>query len=73
VLLFELRAIAARDDSSDSELDPIFVFFSFLFRSSSDSLLIARTTANSSSGESSRKDQHQESARGVRHKTLINI
>jgi hypothetical protein len=58
VFLFELRAIAARDDSPDSELDPIFVFFSFLFRSSRDGLLIARTTANSSSGESSRKNQH---------------
>jgi hypothetical protein len=72
VLLFELRAIAARDDSSDTELDPIFVFFSFLFRSSRDGFLIARTTANSSSGKSSRKDQHQESARGVRHNIPIN-
>jgi hypothetical protein len=73
VFLFELRAIAARDDSTDSELDPIFVFFGFLFRGSSDGLLIACTTANSSSGKSSRKNQHQESARGVRHNIQINI
>jgi hypothetical protein len=33
VLLLELRAIAARDDSADSEFDPIFVFFGLLFRS----------------------------------------
>jgi hypothetical protein len=68
-----LRAIAARDDSSDSELDPIFVFWSFLFRGSSDGLLIARATANSSSGQTSRTNQHQESARNVRHNFLINI
>src|SRR5256885_400644 len=31
VFLFELRTIAASDDSADSELDPIFVFLGLLF------------------------------------------
>jgi hypothetical protein len=73
MFLFELRAIAARDDSADSELDPILVFFGLLFRRSGDGLLIARATANSSSGKSSRKNQHQESASGVFHNIQINI
>jgi hypothetical protein len=50
MFLFELRAIAACDDSPDSELDPIFVFFRLLLRRSSNGFLIARTTANSSGG-----------------------
>jgi len=73
VFLFELRAIATRDNASDSELDPILVFWSFLFRGSSDCLLIARTTANSSSDKTSRTNQHQKFARGVRHSIAINI
>ena len=69
MFLLELRAIAARNDPSDTKLDPIFVFWSFLFGSGSDRFLIAATTANSRSGTSYRKDQHQEFARGVRHNT----
>jgi hypothetical protein len=67
VFLLELRAIAAGDDSTDSELDPIFVLFGLLVCRRSDGLLIARTAANSSGGKSSRKNQHQESARGGSH------
>ena len=73
MFLFKLCAIAAGDDSTDGELDPILVFFGLLFRSRSDGLLIARATANSSSGKSSRKNQHQESARGGIHNIQINI
>jgi hypothetical protein len=73
VFLFELRAIAARDDSADSELNPIFVFFRLFFRGRGDGLLIARATANSSGGKSSRKNQHQESARCDFHNIRINI
>ena len=74
VFLFELRAIAARDDSAHRELDPIFVFFGFLFSGGrSDRFVIARTGANPSDGKRSRKNQQQESARGVRHKIRINI
>src|SRR5262245_705791 len=73
VFLFELRAIALRDDSPDSELDPILVFFGLLFRCRSDRLLVTRATANSSGGKSSRKNQHQESASGVCHTIQINI
>jgi hypothetical protein len=73
VFLFKLCTIAAGDDSADGELDPIFVFFGLLFRGCSDGLLIARTAANSSRGKSSRKYQHQESARCVFHNIHINI
>src|SRR4030095_15754289 len=73
MFLFELRAITARDDSTHSELYPVFVFFRFLFRRSSDRLLIARATVNPCSGKGSRKNQHQESARGVHHSIQINI
>jgi hypothetical protein len=73
VFLFELRTIAARDDSADSELDPILVFFGLLFSGgSSDRLVIARTGANPGGGKCSRKNQHQDSARGVRHNIQIN-
>jgi hypothetical protein len=50
VFLFELRAIAARDDSTNSELDPVFVFFGLLFRGRSDGFLIARPTPSASCG-----------------------
>src|SRR5262249_36526941 len=73
VLFLVLRPITVGDNSAHSELDPILVSFGLLFRGRSDVLLIARTTANSSSGKSPRKDQHQESARGVRHNIQINI
>ena len=56
-----------------AELDPVFVFFGLLFRGRSDGLLIARTTASPSGGKSSRKNQHQESARGGFHNIQINI
>ena len=52
---------------------PIFVFFGFLFRGRSDCLLIACATVNSSGGKRSRKNQHQESARGGFHNIQINI
>jgi hypothetical protein len=48
VFLFELRAIAIRDDSADTEFNPIFVFFGFLFRGSSNRFLVTRTAANPS-------------------------
>ena len=52
VFLLELRAIAAGDDSADSELDPILVFFGLLFRcGGSYRFAIARTGANSSGGK----------------------
>jgi hypothetical protein len=72
VFLFELCAIAARDDSAHSELDPIFVFFGLLFRSRGNGLFIARPSANSSSGKSSRKNHYQEFARGFRHNIQVN-
>jgi hypothetical protein len=57
VFLFKLRAIAARDDSADSELDPILVLVGLLFRCSSDGLLIALTTANGNGGKRPCKNQ----------------
>jgi hypothetical protein len=50
VFLLELRAIAAGDDSPNSQFDPVFVFFGLLFRGRSDGLLIARTTASPDGG-----------------------
>jgi len=50
VFLFELRAIATRDHSANSEFDPVFVFFGLLFHGRSDGLLIARTTPSASRG-----------------------
>jgi hypothetical protein len=74
VFLFELCAIAARDDSADSELDPVFVFFRLLFGGrGSYSFTIACPAANPSGSKSSRKNQHEESARGVCHNIEISI
>jgi hypothetical protein len=73
VFLFELRAIAACDHSPDSQLNPIFVFFGLFFRGRSSYRFAVGTRAKPSGGYSSRKDQHQESARGGCHNVRINI
>jgi hypothetical protein len=73
VFLLELRPIAARDDSADSELDPIFVFFGLLFGGRSSYRFAVGARAKPSGGYSSRKNQHQESARGGFHNIQINI
>jgi len=75
MLLLELRTITIRDDSADPELDPILVFFGLLFggRSRHRFAVACVTGANPSRGKGSRKNQHQESARGVRHNIQINI
>jgi hypothetical protein len=74
VFLLELRPVAARYYAADAELDPVVVFFGLLFRGRSCCLAIARVTgADRRSGKDSRKNQHQESARGVRHDIEISI
>ena len=74
VLLLELGAVAGRDDSSDTELDPILILFGLLFRGRSRLRFVVAclTGTNPRDGKSSRKDQHHESARGV-HNIEINI
>ena len=69
VLFLELRPITAGDNSAHSELDPILVFFRLLFdsRSRHRFAVACVTGMNPSGGKSSRKNQHQESARGVCH------
>ena len=75
VFLLELRPVAARYYAADAELDPVVVFFGLLFRGVAvvalPSLVSPARTA--SSGKDSRKNQHQESARGGFHNIEINI
>jgi hypothetical protein len=73
VFLFELRAIATRNHSPDSQLDPIFVFFGLFFRGRSSHRFAVGTRAKPSDGYGSRKSQHQESARRGFHNIQINI
>ena len=68
MFLFELRVIAARDDSANTEFDPVFVFFGLLFGRVAYGFAIAGSAASPSGGKSSRKNQHKESARGGFHK-----
>jgi hypothetical protein len=74
VFLFKLRAIAARDHSADSKLDPVFVFFRLLFGSRGcKRLAIAGARPQPDGSKTSRKNHYQEYARQVGHKTEINI
>jgi hypothetical protein len=51
VFLLELRAIAARDDSPNSQFDPVFVLFGLLFgRRGGYSFAIAGSAASPSGG-----------------------
>ena len=62
VFLFELRAVAARDDSADCELNPVLVLFG-LFFCCRRGLAIALTGAHRSDGKTSRANQHEQSRR----------